>query len=192
MSNEPSDIETALTFKVESGEHRLDQYLSRQTGRSRVFVQEQIALGHVLVNGTAAAKASHTVRMNDTVAAAWEAPEPKPLKAVPFALEILHEDIDIVVVNKPQGVVTHPGAGSHGPTLVNFLMHHLRHHNAFSEFKDTDRPGIIHRLDRGTSGVICLAKNRTDQGMGKIVHALGEPVLCFAKLTPQQSRSGPC
>jgi 23S rRNA pseudouridine1911/1915/1917 synthase len=141
---------------------RLDLFLARATGKSRAFVQEQIALGSVRVNGSPAAKASQPLKAGDAVTVSWTEMAPKPLRAVPYSLEILHEDRDMLVINKPQGVVTHPGAGTRGPTLVNYLMHHLQHDSAFArDFKETDRPGIVHRLDRGTSGVICVAKHRS-------------------------------
>ncbi len=177
-------------YLVESGEHRLDQFLARQSGRSRSFIKEQLELGRISVNGAVASKPSQPLRPNDKVTGSWTVAVQTPLVAIAYDLEILFEDSDILIINKPQGVVTHPGAGRSGPTLVNYLMHHLMNHSAFSEFKDTDRPGIVHRLDRGTSGVICVAKNRP--ALEKISHQFKErqvnkqyEAIVWGKMGPQ-------
>ncbi len=146
---------------VETGSDRLDLYLARATARSRSFLKEQIEAGGVTINGVSATKASQLLKAGDKIRIVWSAPNPKPLKAVKFDLDVLYEDNDMLVINKPQGVITHPGAGFSGPTLVNYLMHHLAKNSRFAaDFKETDRPGIVHRLDRGTSGILCIAKNR--------------------------------
>ncbi len=162
MSDTPKNsVGAKADFVAETGPERLDLFLARATARSRSFLKEQIEVGGVTVNEIVVTKASFLLKAGDRVIATWAAPDPKPLKAVAYQLEILYEDEDMLVLNKPQGVITHPGAGFSGPTLVNYLMHHLQHHSAYADdFKETDRPGIVHRLDRGTSGVLCVAKNR--------------------------------
>ncbi len=133
---------------------RLDHYLVRRIdGLSRSAIGRLILSGHVLVNG-AAVKAGHRVRAGDRVKVRFPPPRPSGLvaRAVPF--EILHEDEALLVIVKPAGVVVHPGAGHHGGTLVQGLLHHCDHLPG----ADPVRPGIVHRLDKDTSGVMVVAK----------------------------------
>jgi 23S rRNA pseudouridine1911/1915/1917 synthase len=122
---------------------------------SRSRIQEWIRQGHVLVNGNAQ-KASYTVRAGDTIDAQPAAPP--PLRATPeeIPLTVLYEDADLVGVDKPAGMVVHAGAGVHSGTLVNALLHRF---GALSAVGGELRPGIVHRLDRYTSGVLLVAKN---------------------------------
>ncbi len=136
---------------------RLDRYLAaRLPELSRTRIQELIAEGHVQAGG-AAAKRAHRVAAGEAIEVEI-LPRP-PLAAVPEAIpiEILYEDEDLVVVNKPAGMVVHAGAGAASGTLVNALLHHL---GKLSEAGGALRPGIVHRLDRATSGVLLVA--RTD------------------------------
>ena len=136
---------------------RLDLYLAaRLPGLSRTRVQELIDEGRVKVNG-AAVKPSHRITADEIIEAEI-LPRP-PLEAVPedIPLEVLYEDEDLIVVNKPAGMVVHAGAGAARGTLVNALLHRG---NALSTAGGPLRPGIVHRLDRGTSGVLVVA--RTD------------------------------
>ncbi|HVO97800.1 MAG TPA: RluA family pseudouridine synthase [Bryobacteraceae bacterium] len=149
----------ALSFLTEA-EHagvRLDQYLqSRMIGYSRARLQAWIKEGLVLVDG-AAAKPSTTLRGGETIEVTPA--EPPPLKAEPedAPIEVLYEDASVIAVNKPAGLVVHAGAGALSGTLVNRLVHHFQ---ALSKVGGELRPGIVHRLDRGTSGVMLVA--RTD------------------------------
>ena len=138
---------------------RLDQYLARripQTSRARI--QEWIKTGRVRVDGVPA-KASVRLRGEERIECQPEAPEAHPPLARAFAeeipLEILYEDDDLVAVHKPAGMTVHAGAGSHRGTLVNALLHHFRQ---LSKLEGELRPGIVHRLDRLTSGVLLVAK----------------------------------
>lgn len=136
---------------------RLDQFLRTQMPeRSRAFLQTLIAEGHVLVNGEPS-KASYKVRVGDTVSV--EIPAPRPLETEPEAipLDVLFEDDDLIVVNKPAGMVVHPAAGNFEHTLVNALLHHCR--GQLAGIGGVERPGIVHRLDKGTTGCIVVAKN---------------------------------
>ncbi len=135
---------------------RLDQFLRGESpGHSRAFLQKLIAQGNVLVNGKPG-KASYNVRAGDRISV--EIPPPRPLEAKPedIALEILFEDDDLIVLNKPAGLVVHPGAGNPDHTLVNALLHHCR--GKLSGIGGVQRPGIVHRLDKGTTGCLVVAK----------------------------------
>lgn len=144
-----------MTFRAAAG-LRLDHFLQQQfpeTSRSRL--QQWIKAGRVWVNG-APAKAGSILREGDEIAAE-PAPAP-PLHAEPeeIPLDLLYADADLVAVNKPAGMVVHAGAGVRSATLVNALLHHF---GQLSTAGGTDRPGIVHRLDKETSGVILVARN---------------------------------
>jgi len=136
---------------------RLDEYLlGHSAGHSRSQVQAWIRSGRVTVNG-ARCKTGYTVWVGDAI----EIDEPAPAAALPcpepIPLEILYQDADIAVVNKPAGLVTHAGAGIRSGTLVNALLFHL----GPLESAEPLRPGIVHRLDKGTSGLLVVARNPT-------------------------------
>jgi 23S rRNA pseudouridine1911/1915/1917 synthase len=136
---------------------RLDKFLADQIGgHSRSQIQRYIDDGRVALKRVARAKANTVVRGGDVVSI--EVPEPVAATAAAEALplEILYQDSDIAVVNKPAGMVVHPAAGHRGGTLVNALLHHVPD---LSGIGGELRPGIVHRLDKGTSGVIVVAKN---------------------------------
>lgn len=135
---------------------RLDLFLAKkEPGLSRAQIQRAVAEGRVLVNGRPI-KAGRRVKAADTVAI--RIPEAKPSEAVPEAipLTILYEDSSLLVVDKPAGMVVHPAAGHSGGTLVNALLHHCRD---LSGIGGVLRPGIVHRLDKGTSGLLVAAKS---------------------------------
>jgi 23S rRNA pseudouridine1911/1915/1917 synthase len=135
---------------------RLDRFLQTQLpDRSRAFLQKLIEDAHVRVNGQPN-KASYKVRVGDVVTV--EIPPPMPLAARPeeIRLAVLFEDADLIVVNKAPGMVVHPAAGNYEHTLVNALLHHCR--GQLSGIGGVERPGIVHRLDKGTSGCIVVAK----------------------------------
>lgn len=148
-----------LSFIPEAGNagERLDHYLqARMSGYSRARLQAWIKGGLVRVNG-APAKPSMIVRGGERIEVSPA--DLPPLKAEPedAPIEILYEDASVIAVNKPAGLVVHAGAGASSGTLVNRLVHHF---NALSKVGGELRPGIVHRLDRGTSGVMLVA--RTD------------------------------
>jgi len=141
--------------RAEAGK-RLDQVLhGRLPQYSRSRIQQWIRNGNVLVNGTTA-RASQLLRGGESILV--EPAEAPPLHAEPeeIPLTILYEDDDVVAVDKPAGMVVHAGAGVHSGTLVNALLHRF---GALSAVGGELRPGIVHRLDRYTSGVILVAKN---------------------------------
>ena len=158
-----------LIAPPEAAGQRLDQYLATQlsevnhTEVSRARVQQLIETGEVLVNGTAA-KASLRLKGNgDEQITVTGPPHAPPLRAIPeeIALDIVYEDDDLAIVNKPAGMMVHAGAGAtedarNRGTLVNALLHHFK---KLSSVGGELRPGIVHRLDRATSGLMVVAKN---------------------------------
>jgi 23S rRNA pseudouridine1911/1915/1917 synthase len=135
---------------------RLDRFLqARAPDLSRTRLQALIAAGRVEVTG-GAPKASHRLRAGTRVAVEVPPPEPATLTAEAIPLDVVYEDADLLVVNKPAGLVVHPGAGHRTGTLVHALLAHCG--PALSGVGGMRRPGIVHRLDRGTSGLLVVAK----------------------------------
>ena len=136
---------------------RLDHYLQdRLTAYSRSRLQDWIKNGRVRVNG-ALARASLRLRGGEQVEVSPASPPPLRAEPEELPVETLYEDASVIAVNKPAGLVVHAGAGAHSGTLVNRLVHHFA---SLSRVGGDLRPGIVHRLDRGTSGVLLVA--RTD------------------------------
>jgi 23S rRNA pseudouridine1911/1915/1917 synthase len=138
---------------------RIDSWLAEELeDMSRTYLQKLIAGGMVLVNGKPV-KANYRIRHGDIVKLAI--PEPQPLETGPenIHLNILYEDEHIIVIDKPQGMVVHPAAGNRSGTLVNALIHHYG--DNLSDINGVLRPGIVHRLDKDTSGVLLVAKTNT-------------------------------
>lgn len=140
----------------EKGKYRLDMFLSAQEpiALSRSQIRKLIVEGDVTVNGHPT-KPGYWIRESDTIV--MRLPEPRPLDLVAehVPLDILYEDDHLIVLNKPAGMVVHPAPGHHEGTLVHALLHHCQ---ALSGIGGVQRPGIIHRLDRDTSGVMLVAK----------------------------------
>jgi 23S rRNA pseudouridine1911/1915/1917 synthase len=137
---------------------RLDQVLAvAWPDRSRAFFQKCISEGTVLFNSTPANSSSKRVKAGDRILVHWPEPASQVLCAENIPLDILQEDEDILVLNKPAGLVVHPGSGNTTGTLVQGLLFHDE--EAFSGMDAEDlRPGIVHRLDKDTSGVLVVAK----------------------------------
>ena len=136
---------------------RIDSYLSNKDDEiSRVAVQRLIKNDKILVNGKST-KASYKVQKNDSIKVEEEKPIEISLKPQDIPVEIIYEDKDIIVVNKPKGMVVHPANGNPDGTLVNSLMSICK--DSLSGIGGEIRPGIVHRLDKDTSGVIVVAKN---------------------------------
>jgi 23S rRNA pseudouridine1911/1915/1917 synthase len=149
---------SALTFDVgpEHEGHRLDRFLvSVLESHSRSQIQRLIADGQVTL-GRRAAKANTTLKAGEQVLVEVPAPARSALEREDLPLDVLFQDADLAVIDKPAGMVVHPGAGHHSGTLVNALLHHMAD---LSGIGGELRPGIVHRLDRGTSGVMVVAKN---------------------------------
>lgn len=143
--------------EAEGAGQRIDRFLSGEdTGLSRSALQGLVAEGHVLCNGKAPAK-SLKLKAGDIIL--LEIPDAKPIEAVPqeIPLDIIYEDAHLLVVNKPKGMVVHPAPGNPDGTLVNALLWHCK--GSLSGIGGEIRPGIVHRIDKDTSGLIIAAKN---------------------------------
>ncbi|MCD5550070.1 RluA family pseudouridine synthase [Lactobacillus delbrueckii] len=139
----------------ESGQ-RLDKYLAGEmTDLSRSRIKELVQAGEVLVNGKKS-KVSYKVQNGDLIQVTVLPLEPLKLEAENIPLDIVYEDGDIIVVNKPQGMVVHPAVGHPSHTLVNALLYHTRD---LADSPEGFRPGIVHRIDKDTSGLLMVAKN---------------------------------
>lgn len=146
----------AFSKRVEEGGNRLDAYLAEQYPQfSRSFFKNLIAQEAVLLDGKAA-KAGAKLKLGALIT--FEVPELEQTQIVAqnIPLEIVYQDADIAVVNKPQGMVTHPAPGNYEGTLVNAILYHI---GDLSGINGELRPGIVHRLDKDTSGLLVIAKN---------------------------------
>lgn len=144
-------------FEVENENKRIDAYLSEKLeDTSRVAIQRLITNGKVLVNGKII-KPSYKIQAGDKIEVEEEISVEVSLKAQEIPLDIIYEDNDIIVVNKPKGMVVHPANGNPDGTLVNAIMAICK--DSLSGIGGEIRPGIVHRLDKDTSGIIIVAKN---------------------------------
>lgn len=136
---------------------RIDQYLNEKNNEwTRSYIQKLISEDKIKVNGNGV-KASYKVKENDVIEV--EVAEVKDAEILPenIPLDIVYEDEDIVIVNKPKGMVVHPGSGNYSGTMVNSLMY--SHRGKLSGINGVVRPGIVHRIDKDTSGLLVVAKN---------------------------------
>lgn len=135
---------------------RIDSYIASNTELSRTNIQRLIEEGKILVN-LKNTKVSYKVQENDEITIEEEKPKETSLKAQNIPIEVLYEDNDIIVVNKPKGMVVHPANGNPEGTLVNAIMAICK--DSLSGIGGEIRPGIVHRIDKDTSGVLIIAKN---------------------------------
>lgn len=134
---------------------RVDKYLMEEMDISRSLVQKMIEGGNVLVNGDKL-KNSYRLKIGDRIEIVGEYKEDTDVRAEDIDLDILYEDDYLLVVNKASGMVVHPAVGNYSGTLVNALMYHC---NNLSHINGDIRPGIVHRIDKDTSGLLVVAKN---------------------------------
>lgn len=135
---------------------RLDLFAAAEAGISRSAAVKLIEDGSITVNGRSVPK-NYKLRVGDSVSVSIPMPEPDDAKPEDIPLDVVYEDNDIIVVNKPVGMVVHPAAGNREGTLVNALLHHCG--DSLSGIGGVTRPGIVHRIDKDTSGLIAVAKN---------------------------------
>lgn len=177
-----SQLHEVFTVEQSRPGERLDVFLrARFPEKSRGTLQRLIEEGHILVNDRAV-KPTHPPRAGEVISIVW--PEAKAAEAQPEAipLDILFEDKDLLVLNKAPGIVVHPAAGHDDGTLVNALLHHCG--KELSGIGGVARPGIVHRLDKDTSGCLVVAKNDeahlklSEQFAGRDVTKIYDAILC--------------
>ena len=149
-----------FNYTVDKGQSalRIDKYLfNKLENTSRNRIQDAAAAGFVLVNGKAV-KANYKVKPEDEVSIVFEYP-PREIELIPedIPIDIVYEDDDLLIVNKKPGMVVHPSYGHYSGTLINALMFHLKNLPLFKS--DDPRPGLVHRIDKNTSGILLVAKN---------------------------------
>lgn len=159
-----------MTLEIDTAQPRLDAYLaSRLKEHSRSRLQALVKDGHILVNDRQA-KPKQALNPGDLISVTI--PEPVALELIPqdLPIDILHEDADLIVLNKAHGMVVHPANGNPDGTLVNALLHHCG--DQLAGINGVERPGIVHRLDKDTSGCIVVAK--TDRAMKSLLNQFAE------------------
>ena len=163
-ANAPDAVRNLVIAAAEDGE-RLDRVLaSHMTDLSRSRLKTLVLAGQVTIDGTPVLDPGRKVRADDAIAIAVPAPEPATPRAEPIPLSIVYEDDAIIVIDKPKGLVVHPAAGNWTGTLVNALIAHCG--DSLSGIGGVRRPGIVHRLDKDTTGLLVVAK--TDRAHRKL------------------------
>ena len=140
---------------VEGNNERIDKYLSANTELSRTLISKMISDEYILVNNKKT-KSNYKVKEGDFITIDESFKQETDIVPEKMNLDIVFEDDDIIIVNKPSGMVVHPGNGNYSGTLVNGLMYYT---NNLSDINGEVRPGIVHRIDKDTSGLIIIAKN---------------------------------
>jgi 23S rRNA pseudouridine1911/1915/1917 synthase len=181
--------ETILLVEKTLPQVRLDTFLRSQFPTiSRGALQRLIEQGEVRVDGNPI-KATHHPRAGEKIEIHWPAPRPATAQPQEIPLDILFDDEDLLVINKPPGMVVHPSAGHEESTLVNALLHHCA--GQLSGIGGVARPGIVHRLDKETSGCLVVAKNDpahlalSGQFAGREVEKVYHAIVC-GKITPDR------
>ena len=144
-----------MKIKVLENQERLDKYLANNTEYSRATITKMLDQELILVNDKIE-KASYKVHENDLIEIKDGFKETTDIVATEMPIDIIYEDKDIIVVKKPSGLVVHPGSGNYDNTLVNGLMSYTEN---LSDINGEERPGIVHRIDKDTSGILLVAKN---------------------------------
>jgi 23S rRNA pseudouridine1911/1915/1917 synthase len=179
-------MSNVYSFVVEEAGTRLDKYIGEKCQElSRAHAQKLISEGYVTVNNRVA-RASLKLDTGDQIAVEVPPTAPSPLTPEDIPLNIIFEDDDVLVIDKPAGMVVHPAPGHYDHTMVNAVLHHLPD---LTDAGDALRPGVVHRLDKDTSGLILIAKNRLSHA--KLVdqfklHAVDKTYITLVKghLTP--------
>ena len=162
-------MEKNINFIAEESENnlRVDVLINkREVLISRTRIKNLILKEKLKLNDEVIKSPSKKVITGDKLSLKIPEPEEASLKPYDFKLEIIHEDNDLLIINKPAGIIMHPGAGNYDKTIVNALMHYDK--NSLSTIGDELRPGIVHRIDKNTSGLIVIAKNNeTHENLSK-------------------------
>ena len=162
-------MEKNINFIVQQEENnsRVDILINQREkliSRTRIknlILKDKLKLNNIIINNP-----SKKVNTGDQVVLEIPKPKSASLKPFDYKLDIIHEDDDLMVINKPAGIIMHPGAGNYDQTIVNALMHYDK--NSLSNIGDELRPGIVHRIDKNTSGLVVIAKNnKTHENLSK-------------------------
>lgn len=146
-----------LVDKVDKANIRLDSFLSNNFDYSRSYLASLIEEGYVFVNDVKVIKTSYKTKLNDKICFTLKPEEIISVEPENIPLNILYEDDDILIVDKERGMVVHPSNGHESGTLVNAIMYHCK--DSLSTINGVIRPGIVHRIDKDTSGILCICKN---------------------------------
>lgn len=153
-----TECRLSVTASPEDAGMRLDAFLGCNTDElSRSYAVKLIEKGCVEINGSVVTSKKHVIAEGDDVTIDMPEPEILEITAEDIPIEIVYEDDDVAVVNKPRGMVVHPGPGNFTGTLVNAVMYHMG--DSLSSINGVIRPGIVHRIDKDTSGLLMIAKN---------------------------------
>lgn len=150
-----ADVLSIVATEKDAGE-RLDRFITNVTGQSRSLIVKLIENGCITVNGKKTEK-NYKLRALDSVDVEFPEPEADEAVAENIPLDVIYEDEDIIVINKPEGMIVHPATGIYTGTLVNALLYHCK--DSLSGIGGVIRPGIVHRIDKDTSGLLVVAKN---------------------------------
>ena len=187
-------MKKSINLITQSEDHnlRVDVFVNKKENTlSRTRIKNLILNEKLKLNGKVINSPSHKVLKGDKIN--LEIPEPKKasIKSFDFKLNIIYEDDDLLVINKPAGIIMHPGAGNYDKTIVNALMHYCR--GNLSNIGDELRPGIVHRIDKDTSGLVVIAKNNeTHENLSKQFnkHTINRvyQLMIWGKLRPQSGK----
>ncbi len=144
-----------ITVLKEEANERLDKYLVSKTDYTRSLIAKMLDTKDILVNNKFE-KASYKVKENDEIIIPDNYIKEVDITPTEMKLDIVYEDDDLMIINKPSGLVVHPGSGNYNNTLVNGLMYYT---DSLSDLNGEERPGIVHRIDKDTSGLLVVAKN---------------------------------
>ena len=144
-----------MKIEVKNSQDRIDKYLASNTLYSRELINKMLKDGYILVNNNIV-KSSYKVKENDIIEIKDGYIKENNIVASNIPIEVVYEDKHLMVINKPSGLVVHPGNGNYDNTLVNGLMYYT---NNLSDIGEKERPGIVHRLDKDTSGLMLVAKD---------------------------------
>tara|TARA_B100000575_G_C23092880_1_gene630138 strand:+ start:73 stop:1053 length:981 start_codon:yes stop_codon:yes gene_type:complete len=165
----------------ENSDLRVDIYLSKKiTNYTRSFIKKIIKEKNVQINNKTIENPSIKIKNNDKILVNIKQSDPMKIKPINISLDIIFEDRDILIINKPKGMVVHPGAGNYENTLVNALL--FKYKNNLSNINGSLRPGIVHRIDKQTSGLLVIAKNNlshSNLGVQFSNHSIKRKYICL-------------
>ena len=160
---------TVYIVNSDDAGNRIDSFLAEYTGRSRASVQKSIEAGEILLND-AETKSNAKLKEGDKIDISEEEKVSEEILPEDIPLDIVYEDDDVLVINKPRGMVVHPAPGHYSGTVVNALLY--RYKDGLSDLNGDDRPGIVHRIDADTTGlIVCTKNNKAHEAMAKQLEA---------------------